>query len=164
MPDEPQRAYWDANVPLSYLNGVVDRLPVIDELFRLARAGEIELLTSAVSRVEIAFAQSEKQAGALDEQAEAAIDALWSPGAPIKTVEFYDLIGTRARALMREGVPRGWVLKPLDAIHLATAQQMGVAELHTYCEKLHKWTAVLGFPVREPQTVQGVLGVDADGS
>ena len=60
MPDEPRRIYWDANVPLSYINGVAERVPIIDELFRQARAGEIELLTSAISRVEIAFVQSEE--------------------------------------------------------------------------------------------------------
>lgn len=159
MPDEPRRIYWDSNVPLSYLNGVVERVPIIDELFRQARAGEIELLTSAISRVEIAYIQSEEQAGALDEQAEAAIDALWAPGAPIKTVELYDLIAHQARALIRQGITQERGVKPMDAIHLATAQQMAVAEFHTYCKKLHRWDGTLGFSVIEPQTAQGVLGV-----
>jgi predicted nucleic acid-binding protein len=159
MPDEPRRVYWDSNVPLSYLNGVAERTPVIDELIRQARAGEIELLTSSISRVEIAYIQTEKQAGELDQQVEEAIDNLWQPGSPIKTVEFYDLIGDRARALIRQGISQGWgQLKPPDAIHLATAQQMAVAEFHTYCERLHKWTNHLGFSVTEPQTAQGVLG------
>jgi predicted nucleic acid-binding protein len=165
MPDEPQRVYWDSNVPLSYLNGVADRVAIIDELFRMARAAEIELLTSSISRVEVAFAQSEKQAGKLDPQAEDAIDALWAPGSPIKTVEFYDLIGEKARALIRQGISQGWgQLKPMDAIHLATAQQMGVAEFHTYCERLHKWTNELGFAVTEPQTAQTVLGIESSAS
>lgn len=160
MPDEPRRIYWDANVPLSYLNGVADRVPVIDELFRQARAGEIELLTSTISRVEVAYIQGEEKAGALDEQAEAAIDALWSPGAPIKTVELYDLIENKARALIRQGISQDWgKLKPMDAIHLATAQQMAVVEFHTYCKKLHKWDGKIGFSVTNPQIAQGVLGV-----
>lgn len=74
MPDDPRRVYWDANVPLSYLNGVPDRVPILDELFRKARAGEIELVTSAISRVEIAFIQSERDAGTLDQETEDAID------------------------------------------------------------------------------------------
>jgi predicted nucleic acid-binding protein len=161
MPDEPRRVYWDANVPLSYLNGVPDRVPILDELFRKARAKEIELITSSISRVEVAYIQSERQAGVLDEQTEEAIAALWSPPSPIKTVEFYDLIGDKARELMRQGISQGWgKLKPMDAIHLATAQQMAVAELHTYCDRLLKWTNALGFPVTEPQTTQTVLGVE----
>jgi predicted nucleic acid-binding protein len=50
----------------------------------------------------------------------------------------------------------------MDAIHLATAQQMDVAEFHTYCERLHKWSGALGFSVTEPQTAQGLLGTDQD--
>ena len=128
-------------------------------------SGEIELLTSAISRVEIAYIQSEEQAGELDQQAEAAIDALWSPGAPIKPVELYDLIEHKARALIRQGITQEWgKLKPMDAIHLATAQQMAVVEFHTYCKKLHRWDGALGFSVTEPQKAQGVLGVEATGS
>ena len=115
--------------------------------------------------MEVAFAQSEKDAAALDQQTEEAIDALWLPPSPIKTVEFYDLIGNEARALVRQGISQTWGrLKPMEAIHLATAQRMAVAEFHTYCERLHKWDGKLGFSVTVPQTVQGVLGVEATGS
>lgn len=62
MADAPRRIYWDANVPLSYLNDMPDRVPTIEELFRKARADEIELLTSSISRVEVAFVQNEKAA------------------------------------------------------------------------------------------------------
>lgn len=161
MADELRRIYWDANVPLSYINGVPDRRPMIEELFRQARAGEIELLTSAVSRVEIAFAQSEQEAQSLDPEVERQIEDFWAPGSPLKTVEFFDLIGDLARGLLRQSIAQGWgKLKPMDSIHLATAQQLAVAEFHTYCEHLHKWSDKLGFPVTEPQTVQGLLGVD----
>lgn len=160
MPDDVRRVYWDANVPLSYINGVKDRVAVIDELLRQARAGELELLTSTISRVEVAFARVEKDAQALDPDIEAVIDALWAPGSPVKTVEFYDLIGDRARALLRRSIAQDWgSLKPMDAIHLATAQQLDVAEFQTYCEHLHKWSGELGYPINEPQTAQGTLGL-----
>lgn len=165
MPDEARRVYWDANVLLSYLNGLPDRLPTLDELLRQARAGEIELLTSTLSRVEVAFAQAEKDQQALDEATEAKIDNLWTPPSPIKTVEFYDLIGDGARALIRQGISQGWgSLKPIDAIHLATAQRLNVAELQTYCARLHKWSGKLGFPVVEPQTAQGTLDIRISGA
>lgn len=161
MPDDTPRVYWDANVLLSYINGVAERVSTINELFRQARAREIELVTSAITRVEVAFATEEKTAGALDPEVEERIDKLWAHGSPVKLVEFYDLIAERARALMRRGISQGWgSLKPLDAIHLATAQQMDVAEFHTYCARLQKWSGRLGFPVYEPQTAQGLLGVE----
>jgi predicted nucleic acid-binding protein len=157
MPGE-QRVYWDACVPLAYINAIQDRVAVIDELLRRARAGEFELLTSVLSRVEVACAASEKEQGELDPAVEAQIDDFWRPGSPIKLVEFYDLIADQARALMRQGVEQGWgSLKPADAIHLATAQQMGVTEFHTYDQRLLKWNGNAGFPVMEPHTPQGVL-------
>ena len=163
MPDEPRLIYWDSNVPLSYINGIADRLAVIEELFKQARAGDIELVTSSLSRVEVAFAVEEKEAGELDSEVEQRIENLWTPGSPIKTVEFYDLIGEDAKALMRRGISQGWgALKPIDAIHLATAQRMAVSEFHTYCERMHKWSGVLGFPVTEPQTAQTVLDVGVE--
>ena len=57
MPEGTSRVYWDTNVILSYLNGRQDRLPpVIEELLlRLQEKGQIELITSTVSRVEVAF-------------------------------------------------------------------------------------------------------------
>jgi len=61
MPGEPRPVYWDACVLLSYINEVTERVSVIDELLRQSRAGEVRLLTSALSQVEVAFAASEKE-------------------------------------------------------------------------------------------------------
>lgn len=61
---ELRRVYWDACVFLSYINGVANRLPTIEELLRLARADEFELLTSSLSHAEVAFAEIEKAQGA----------------------------------------------------------------------------------------------------
>lgn len=159
MPDEARRIYWDSCVPLSYLNDDPSRVPIIEELFKQARAEEIELLTSAVSRVEVAFVQSEKADGVLDAEAEEAIEAFWSPGSPIKTVEFYDLIADSAKALIRKGIEQDWGnLKPMDAIHIATAQRMQVSEMHSYDDRVKKWSGHLGFPITDAQTAQGVLG------
>ncbi|HEV7482138.1 MAG TPA: type II toxin-antitoxin system VapC family toxin [Solirubrobacterales bacterium] len=158
MPDEARRIYWDSCVPLSYLNDDPERVPTIEELFKQARAEEIELLTSSVSRVEVAFVQSEKASGVLDAEAEKAIEAFWSPGSPIKTVEFYDLIGDSAKALIRKGIEQGWGnLKPMDAIHLATAQRLAVSEMHSYDERIKKWSGHLGFPITDAGTAQGIL-------
>jgi predicted nucleic acid-binding protein len=159
MADELRRIYWDANVILSYLNEVPDRVPTIEELFRQARAKEIELLTSSVSRVEVAYVQSERADGELDADADEAINALWLPGSPIKTVEFYDLIADGAKQLIRRGISQEWgSLKPLDAIHLATAERMEVAEMHSYDDRVQKWSGKLGFQVSDAQLEQGVLG------
>lgn len=165
---EVRRIYWDACVFLSYINGRADRLPTIDELLNQARAGKFELLTSSLSHAEVAFAEIEKSEGKLDPEVEAKIDDLWKPGGPVTSVEFFDLIGLEARDLMRQGISQGWgALKPLDAMHLATARRMEVAEMHTYDDRLLKWNGHLPFPVQEPAADQMPLspeGVEPDDS
>jgi predicted nucleic acid-binding protein len=152
---EQRRIYWDACVFLSYINGLPDRLTIIDELLRLARAGEFELLTSSLSHAEVAFAEIEKTNGQLDPEIEAKIDSLWQPSSPVRTVEFFDLIGVEARGLMRQGISQGWgALKANDAMHLATARRMQVSEMHTYDGRLLKWDGHTAFPIREPVVAQ----------
>jgi len=158
----PPRIYWDANVLLSYLNAIPDCLAVIDELLRRSRANEIELVTSSLSLVEVAFARAEKDAQHLDAHVEELIDGLWAPGSPIKTVEFYDLIAYDARSLIRQGITQGWGnLKPIDAIHVATAQHIAVSEFHTYCHRIQAWNGHVAFPIVEPQTPQAMMDTGA---
>jgi predicted nucleic acid-binding protein len=155
MVDDPQRIYWDACVLLSYINGIADRITVLDELLRQARAGQFELVTSALSQAEVAFANIEKEQGKLDPGVEGEIEDLWRPGSPIKTVEFYELIGHEARTFMRQGIAQSWgSLKSNDAMHLATAQRMQVAEMHTYDSRLLRWDGHVAFPIREPAVAQ----------
>ena len=84
--------------------------------------GSIQLYTSEVSRVEVAFAAVEQQQQALDQQTEEQIDGFWTDPEALIMVEHHAGISTIARALIREAITHGWSLKPLDAIHLATAQ------------------------------------------
>ena len=74
-------------------------------------------------------------------------------------VEYHAEIGNRARTLMRNAITRGWSLKPLDAIHLATAQWLvdngvQVDEFHAYDRSLDKYGSIVGFTICEPNTPQ----------
>ena len=105
------------------------------------RSGDqYQIVTSVLSITEVAFAKIEQDQKALDPEVERKIDKLWQVGAPIKIVEMYELIAVRAKHLMRTAVEKGWSLKPADAIHLATADQLKVAEFHTYDEGLDKFS------------------------
>ena len=160
MMSEVQRIiYWDSCVFLSYVNGLPDRLPTLDVLLDESAKGAIKLFTSTLTHVEVAFSASEQQQEVLDPQVEQQIDSLWADPEVVVSVDYHDGIGRVARSLMRSAVEAAWSLRPLDAIHLATAQwlcDMGqqVNEFHTYDGKLRKYAPMVGFPVLEPRTMQ----------
>jgi len=94
----------------------------------------------------------EQDSQVLDYQIEEQIDELWADRDAVKLVEYYDGIGKEARQIMRYAITHNWKLKPLDAIHLATAKVMEVSEFHTYDEKLDKFSEELGFTIKRPHT------------
>ena len=149
MPDTA--VYWDANVFLSYINGVPDRLPTLDALLQSsASGGGIRIYTSTLSVTEVAFAASEREQRTLDPAMEQKIDDIWRPNGPVTIV-----IGRQARDLMRGAITNGWSLKPYDADHLATAQwlsktNIGVDEFHTYDDRLVKYGSIVGFKIVHP--------------
>lgn len=155
MPDAIPAFYWDSCVFLDYIHQTPERLPVIEQLLLNARDGEVEIVTSVATIVEVAFATSEKSAAALDPTAEADIGSLWQADSPVRLAEFHQGIAEDARALMREGITQGWGrLQPYDAIHLATAQRLAVTEIHTYDTALGKFGPAVGCPVVEPHVAQ----------
>lgn len=159
MPDAEPDIYWDANPFLSYVNGYPDRLPTLDALLDKSVGGTFKLYTSALSQVEVAFATSEQRRRSLDPAEEQKIDSLWSAPGVVEIVEYHDGIGQQARALMRDAITHGWSLKPMDAIHLATAQWLldygyEVAEFHIYDRSPDKYGPIVGFRICEPYIVQ----------
>jgi predicted nucleic acid-binding protein len=90
------RVYWDANCLLSFVDGDEDRLPDLDELLRQCRAGQLEIVTSTLTQVEVAYGTEERSQQTLDDEVKAAIDELWRPASPIQLVEFYELIAVEA--------------------------------------------------------------------
>ena len=156
MPDTPKTIYWDSNCLLAYVNAETNRVDVLEALLDLSARGDIELYASIVSQTEVAFSDSERRSRALEPETQHRINDLWSDRRPIKSVEFNDTIGLAARGLIRGSVARGWSLKPLDAIHLATAQWLPnlgaqVDEFHTYDGGLPRYSHIVGFPISEPR-------------
>lgn len=155
MPSQRQGIYWDADAWLSYINGEADRLPTLDALLADSSSpkGNIEIYTSEVSEVEVAFAKSEQDNKVLDPDVEKQIDELWADRDTLKTIEYHHTIGIQARAIIRLAIEKGWQLKPMDAIHLATAKQCQATEFHTYDKRLLKYSNDIGFPIVEPHVI-----------
>ena len=159
MPDTPTILYWDSCAFLSYVNEYPDRISTLESLLESSASGTIELYTSTISHVEVAFGASEQQRRRLDPKVEQQINSLWSDPKAVVSVEYHGRIGQIARDLMRHAVTRGWSLKPLDAIHLATAQWLcsvgiEIDEFHTYDTRLLKYAPLVDFSIRQPHTLQ----------
>ena len=148
-----RRIYWDACVWLNYINERPEKV-VLDALLTDSGSdvGDIELISSTVSQVEVAFAASEQMGYALDPDVEAQIDSLWyNRRRSVTLVELNQLLAMDARALMREAnVALRLKMNPLDSIHLATARRMNVTEFHTYDTELPRFSTHLGFPIVKP--------------
>jgi predicted nucleic acid-binding protein len=142
--------YWDACVFLALVNGEPARLQHIESMMEAASKGELVILTSTFSKVEVALGASEQQAKVLDKAVEDKIDELWGTGSPVKLVEFHELLADDARNLIRQGITRGWSLKPTDALHLATAMRHGTVAFHTYDKPLRKYSGQIGITIEEP--------------
>jgi predicted nucleic acid-binding protein len=152
--------YWDSCVVTAFMNEEDVRAPIIDAILaKISKSkGSTKLVTSTLSKVEMAFVVTEKATEQLSADAEKKIDNFWADSSVIELVEFHDVIAMKARSLIRAGIINGWHLKPADAIHLATAQWIGVSELQTYNLKhFERYEALLGFKVREPAIEQPPL-------
>jgi predicted nucleic acid-binding protein len=148
------RVYWDACVLLHYIEGTPDRVETIASLLDAAERGEAIVYTSQLSIAEVAFGKEKKEGKALDPDVEERINKLWHPQSPVKLVEVHQLVAYEARSLMRQFLPRGWSLKPPDAIHFATAKELKVSEFFTYDDKLFRYSDELGFKVCAPYAKQ----------
>jgi predicted nucleic acid-binding protein len=160
MPSSPPRFYWDACVVLAYISGEAGRLPDIESLLDQAEKGDIEIFTSELSVVEVAFAAQEKSDGTLDPATEAAIDDFWNHPSPVKRMDIHALITKEARRIIRTAMSTpGRSVQAADAIHLATAKQLGVDEIHTYEELAarKRWAELTGLSVEEPVATQPML-------
>ena len=165
MPDTPKRrVYWDACVFLSYVEERAGRADAIELFLEDADKGNVEILTSTISIVEVAFAKQEKDKRALDVAAETRINELWGASSPVKLVEYNPTIAFRAQRLVRESVIRpGKTLKPMDAIHIATALVMEIDEIHTYDGGFHGLSSTSGLTVREVPLIQLRLDLSTGG-
>ncbi|MHB8718107.1 MAG: type II toxin-antitoxin system VapC family toxin [Candidatus Dormibacteria bacterium] len=149
MPDDSSY-YWDSCVFLAWINGEPDRVDTVDSLLRDAGKGSVTIYTSVLTSVEVAFGADEKLGG-LDAEVARKIANLWLPSSPIKVIECHPIIANGAVDLIRDGLHDGWSLKPMDALHLSSAQRQGVTAFHTYdLAKLARFSAAIGMPIEAP--------------
>ena len=143
----PLRRLWDSCVVIGYLAGDQRIYPVCCQIIRQAEQGEIEILVSQLAKSECAFIKGET-----DERSEQLIREFFGRDY-IVSVNIDDAISSISRRLIRtyREDPR---IKPLDAIHLATAIQWKIPILETIDGPFARFDQLEGNPtvsVRWPQ-------------
>jgi predicted nucleic acid-binding protein len=126
---EKKRVYWDACIWFALIKQEAGRFARCQHIIDLARRGEVEIWTSALTLAEV----FRKQCGGIE-----------ATGLPAdKDKEFEDFlaqdfvievqldrpIGVSARRLLRAHAP---LKKPQDAVHLASAVWNDLDEFHTF--------------------------------
>ncbi|MGH2458772.1 MAG: type II toxin-antitoxin system VapC family toxin [Chloroflexota bacterium] len=147
-----KRLYWDACVFLSYVNGHVERAPMIENVLQDARdsQGLVEIVTATISLTEVAGGITVQGRTILTSEIEEKIDLLWADHSVVMLVELHQSIALEARRLVRAAHDRAWQLKPMDAIHLATAVWIRASEFSTYDGGLKKYEDLIRMPIQEP--------------
>jgi predicted nucleic acid-binding protein len=154
MPEPRRMIYWDSCIFLHWLEGTKRWQSALDAIIdEVKDTASLVLVTSTASITEVAYAKVEKSEGLLDPAVLVSLDDLWADDSIVRLIEFDQLTARRARDLLRRSIETPRSLKPLDAIHLATALQMGVEDCHTTDARMKSWND-LGFPVRDPWTAK----------
>ena len=156
MAETPLNLYWDSCLFLAYVNEEPERVQVVSDVLEESAVDTVKIFTSDISRVEVAFSITERDAQVLDPYTETQIDGLWDDNI-VTMVDFHVGIAMLARSLARQAVLKGWSMKPYDAIHLATAQWLSengihIDGFHTFDDKLKKFSAIMGFNICAPYT------------
>lgn len=156
---EKRYLYWDTDVFISYFNGDVERYPVLESILEEIEKSKVErIVTSILTKVEVAWVAHEKTNQALSTEDEDRISEFWANSNVIELIEFNDEIATIARNLMRFGMLQGWKLRTNDAIHLASAQWVGAYEIHTYnLRDFQKFIENIGIDIQNPHIIQPKL-------
>ena len=128
---DPKRVYWDACTWLSLINEETGRVDCCRYVIAEARAGNVEIWTSAFTLAEVFKKNCEGKAMTLAESKDIEFENYIEQEFLVVVQVDYD-IGVLARRLLRIH-PK--LKKPSDAIHIATAVLHNLDEFQTYDEE-----------------------------
>ncbi|MBW1673941.1 MAG: type II toxin-antitoxin system VapC family toxin [Deltaproteobacteria bacterium] len=132
-----KRRYWDSDVFLGLFNKEEDKVDKCRGVIELAEGDEIKIVTSALTLTEVVWIKGLPR---LSEESEDTIRRFFEQGyIAVRPVD--RVIAEDARQLIwKHGV------QPKDAIHVATALELGISVLDTFDGGLHKLDGKLGNP------------------
>lgn len=123
-----KRVYWDSCVWLGLINEEPDKLPRCQHVIQLARAGHLEIWTSALTLAEVFKVTQPGGPQAIPAESDAKFEDFLDQDFVVIAQLDVDT-GHLARRLLRQ---HGKLKKPPDAVHLATAVLNDLDEFHTF--------------------------------
>ncbi len=142
MPNE-RLLFWDSNVFISRIEKTPGRITVLEQLTGAAEAGQLRLVTSALTLAEVAVI---RDAGLPDDQERLIVDFFENDYIVVRSVDRF--VAEKAREIIRSHGIKG-----ADAVQVAVALQSKAHEFHTYDTTLLKKlgpNTLPGLPVVEP--------------
>lgn len=152
MKAKPIRVYLDSNVLIAYVANEEGRAGLVQSMLDDAQDEKIELLTSVLSITEVAYVATDQNETYRIDSVES-IDEFWTPSSPIDVIDISIKVAREARAIIRQSKIRGMkVVKPADAIHLASASIHNCDRLFTYESEpsRRQWAKLIQLTVAEP--------------
>ena len=148
---DPKRVYWDTDVTQSWIDKIPERVALLRDMLAASANPNVgfEIVTSQLTIAEVAYSEAEKVQLATAADANEHITAFWESSV-VKLIEVHMDIAMEARLLLRHARGKGWSLRSVDALHLASAKWKKVDAVHSYDKRLYKYHEILGIPIYEP--------------
>ncbi len=142
--------YWDAGVFMAYICQEKGRYETVTNLLEECDNGNIHIWTSTLSIAEVAKGPIDP-GKIIPLKVQRKIDALWEPPSRIKLIEVTQSVVKEARNVIRtiHGSKKTGI-RSVDAIHLASAIQREIGEVHTYDDKLPKFAEIVDLKIVRP--------------
>lgn len=150
------RCYWDSTCFIAWLRPEPERHASCQEVLRAAERGQLQIVTSAISLVEVV--KLDKGPLLITQEKERKIRDFFKHQY-IVIVQVTRPIAEQARYLIwNEG------LRPKDAIHAATALSEKITDFHTFDSDFRKLSKKVGNPplvIKTPHTLQPDLPLES---
>jgi predicted nucleic acid-binding protein len=118
-----KRLYWDSVAFIDFIEQTPGRIDKLQPVVEAAKLGDVLLITSAFTMVEVVKLTN---LNLLDEQVEQLVTEFFeNPYIAVRNLDRF--VSEKARPIVRQ-----FGLKPPDAVHVATALLMKADVLHTF--------------------------------